>query len=53
MEMEKNIIETADEYINRGLEAFSEKRLSEAASIVSDALQLLKKRMSGRFMRKH
>lgn len=43
MEMEKNIIETADEYINRGLEAFSEKRLSEAASIVSDALQLLKK----------
>ena len=42
METEKNIVEVANEYIDRGLEAFSEKRLSEAASIVSDVLQLLK-----------
>ncbi|MGN0352022.1 MAG: GGDEF domain-containing protein [Roseburia sp.] len=42
METEKNIIENANVYINEGLDAFSKNQLSEAASIVSKALQLLK-----------
>lgn len=43
METEKKIIENANEYINKGLDAFSKNQLSEAASIISKALQLLKK----------
>lgn len=42
MQTGKNIVEIANRYINEGLDAFSKNHLSEAASIVSRALQLLK-----------
>ncbi len=43
METKRDIVELAKKYIDKGLEAFSKKNLSEAASSVSDVLQLLKK----------